>query len=131
MNMWSLTCSTFVGTISSISHRDSYSSYLVIISRFSYFAISFQFYGANVNVKVSVSSIQHASSGVPQGSILGSLLLLIYFSDITDLFPGADNIKFFANDIKIHLEITDFFTVPTLQNSIDDISSWATTWQLN
>jgi len=22
------------------------------------------------------------------------------------------------------------FTVPTLQNSIDDINSWATTWQL-
>jgi len=25
--------------------------------------------------------------------------------------------------------MTDIFTVPTLQNSIGDISSWATTWQ--
>jgi len=40
--------------MSSISHRYSYSPHLVIISNFSYFAISFQFYGANVNVNVTV-----------------------------------------------------------------------------
>jgi len=77
-----------------------------------------------------VSSFQHVSSGVPQGSVLGPFLFLIYINDITDLFPDAGNIKLFADDIKIYLEITDIFTVPTLQNNIDDINSWATTWQL-
>jgi len=46
------------------------------------------------------------------------------------LFPGAVNIKLFAENIKLYLEITDIFTLPTLQNSIDDIKSWATIWQL-
>jgi len=74
-----------------------------------------------------VSSFQLVSRGVPQGSVLGPLVFSIYIDDITDLFPGAVNIKLFADDIKIYLELTDIFTVPTLQNSIDDINSWATT----
>jgi len=70
-----------------------------------------------------VSCFQHVSSGVPHGSVLGPLLFFRYINDITDLFPGAVNIKLFADDIKIYLEITYIFTVPTLQNSIDDIGN--------
>jgi len=65
-----------------------------------------------------------------EGSVLGPLLFVIYINDITDLFPSAVNIKLFADDIKIYLELTDIFTMRTLQNSIDDINSWATNWQL-
>jgi len=46
----SLICSTFSGNI--ISHRYSYSPHLVIVSYFSFFATSFYFHGANVNVNV-------------------------------------------------------------------------------
>jgi len=42
-----------------------------------------------------------------QVSVLGSLSFLIFINDIMDLFSGAVNIKRFADDIKIYLEITD------------------------
>ena len=43
-------------------------------------------------------------SGVPQGSVLGSLLFILYANDIPDLVDS--NIKMFADDIKIYSQIT-------------------------
>jgi len=77
-----------------------------------------------------MSSFKPVGSGVPEGSVLGPLLFLIFINDITDLFTGTVGIKLFADDIKIYLEISDDSEWDCFQRSIDNISQWAATWQL-
>jgi len=70
-------------------------------------------------------------SGVPQGSVLGPILVLIYINDIVDLFSNSDvSTKLFADDIKIYLEVTSEADYSTLQKSINTIFDWSKTWQL-
>jgi len=65
-------------------------------------------------------------SGVPQGSVL------VPINDVVDIFSDCDvHVKLYADDIKIYLEINSDTDSDTLQQCIDNISVWASTWQLN
>ena len=70
------------------------------------------------------------SSGVPQGSVLGPLLFLLYINDIVDLFTGEVSVKLFADDIKIYMEIKDSSETAIFQKAIDNVDEWARKWQL-
>ncbi len=68
------------------------------------------------------------ASGVPQGSVLGPLLFLLYVNDITEIVSGM-KIKLFADDIKIYTESCDGEN--KIQENLDRIELWAKNWQLN
>ena len=55
-------------------------------------------------IRVGINGVQSqwgaVKSGVPQGSVLGPLLFLIYVSDISDAVSG--NVILFANDTKLY-----------------------------
>ena len=78
-----------------------------------------------VVVRGTFSSWTHVKSRVPQGTILGPILFLIYVNDISSNISSS--IKMFADDTKVYREITDFENnTRALQTDIDRLANWAT-----
>ena len=86
---------------------------------FSYLSNRYQ----KVSIGPSLSGPEHTYVGVPQGSILGPLLFLIF---INDLFLVIKNdIDFFADDSTISLAGHNLSTIePSLQNDLKNIEKW-------
>jgi len=63
---------------------------------------------------------------VPQGSVLGPLLFIIYIDDITDLQLSDGSMTLFADDIMLYRPICTPADYSLLQLDIDDICTWTT-----
>jgi len=59
-------------------------------------------------------------------------LFLLFINDISFTCLGQAKLKHFADDIKLYSSFTvDVFNCGDLQQSLDLLSSWAKSWQLN
>lgn len=76
-----------------------------------------------------LSSPLPVSSGVPQGSVLGPLLFLIYINDLP--LHVSSNIRMFADDCVIYRTVTSPSDHTILQQDLDHIVKWCDDWLMS
>ena len=81
-----------------------------------------------VKIREELSETQDVLSGVPQGSVIGPLLFLIYIGELPSLMRSS--MKLFADDSKLWCEITKTQDSLSLQGDLDVLMRWSTVWQL-
>ena len=70
-------------------------------------------------------------SGVPQGSVLGPILFLLYIDDVTLIYPGRVTFKLFADDLKVYNSVESSADSNDLQQTLFELQNWCHTWQLH
>ncbi len=81
-----------------------------------------------VCVNGTLSTWSDVTSGVPQGSVLGPLLFVIFINDLPDVVNCQ--IKIYADDTKIYKRVNSELEAADLQQDIDAIFRWSQDWQL-
>ena len=81
-----------------------------------------------VTVGNSCSEWGRVTSGVPQGSVLGPVLFLLYVNELPTLVRS--HIKLFADDAKIYRALTSPQDAEILQADINALEKWSDEWLL-
>ena len=71
------------------------------------------------------SSWVNVRSGVPQGSVLGPLLFVLFINDIVNVISSDTNILLYADDMKIWRIINTAEDQLSLQSDINNLHQWS------
>ena len=83
-----------------------------------------------VSINDSSSCTMPVTSGIPQGSVLGPLLFVIYINDLPDIVDVDTIIFLFADDTKAFRRIKCAIDQLILQKDIDRLTEWSNIWLL-
>ena len=81
-----------------------------------------------VSVNGALSDITDVTSGVPQGSVLGPILFLLYINDINENIQSS--IRLFADDSIIYRKINSNIDHQILQTDLIQLEKWSDKWQM-
>jgi len=81
-----------------------------------------------VKVNQSHSKLDDVISGIPQGSVLGPLLFVLYINDLPD--KVVSDLLLFADDTKIFKEVNSINDSLVIQKDVDTLNEWSKDWLL-
>ncbi|CAG2186826.1 unnamed protein product [Mytilus edulis] len=81
-----------------------------------------------VRINNTTSTWSDVVSGVPQGSVLGPVLFLIFINDLPDVVEGI--VKVFADDCKVYSKVSSDYERCKLQENLDRLCEWSDMWKL-
>ena len=70
------------------------------------------------------------TSGVPQGTVLGPVLFLIFRNDLSDNIKN-NIVRLFANDCILYRSIQVSSDCNKLQADLNNLEQWEKTWLMN
>ena len=76
----------------------------------------------------SISDWMPVTSGVPQGSVLGPTLFLIFINDMPEVIQSL--VKLFADDSKLLSVVKSQQDKLLLQEDLDRLLNWTITWKM-
>ena len=81
-----------------------------------------------VRIDDEYSSWKSVRSGIPQGSVLGPILFVIFINDMPDVVDSM--CQLFADDAKIFRGLKSRGDILALQEDLDRLNAWSAKWQL-
>ena len=77
-------------------------------------------------LKSETSNQLPVSSGMPQGSIIGPRLILLYVNDVNDVVQSeGSKLILYANDILLYRQIHTMQDYAALQKDVDSLGVWS------
>ena len=83
-----------------------------------------------VKINGVFSNWQDVLSGIPQGSILGPLLFIIYINNLVENCKKGSKIYLYADDVKLFRHIGNNEDIEILQKDLDSVKEWSDKWLL-
>ena len=83
----------------------------------------------SVFVNGESSNWSPVTSGIPQGSVLGPVLFLVYINDLP-LDVRKSKVALFADDTKLYNTVSTPAQINDLQDDLNNLHRWSERWQL-
>ena len=83
-----------------------------------------------VTVQGEFSEWSDVKSGIPQGTVLGPLLFVLFINDLPDIVSEGTEVYLFADDTKLYRRINDEEDCRILQEDLKKLLDWSDKWLL-